>query len=166
MQVEYQYAVLLLQETNVTQEQINAAAERLRLAIDGLVVCAGFGHFDTGMAVETLLASPEVSEVLNADRSPRNPGDVLATGTVVVFENGTEQTVVVLGDVTGTGEVGMEDVAAVLDHIRGRNPLWAETPYYAAANVSGTGIDLRALNRLLTYYRGRLPALRPENAAP
>ena len=87
-------------------------------------------------------------------------GDALEeifVGTFTVGGGGTE---IILGDVTGEGDIDAFDAAAILEHYVGITPLSKEK--YAAADVTGEGdIDAFDAAAVLEHYVGITPIVQP-----
>lgn len=141
-----------------------AADSPLRtIAVDGGVYGTGYTAARTtaeALHVQELEAqfvcSPEISvAILASGGAPLSPDDVCGTGTLIIFFNKGEQiasvTLVVAGDVTGSGVISLTQLVRMAQAFNGSVTLTG--PYLMAGDFTGTGtITLTDLVREARLY--------------
>jgi hypothetical protein len=127
----------------------------ISLTVENEILCG----IPSRITTSALAGLTGVAEIKNSDNSQRDEDAYIGTGTIIVFEDGTELVVVVFGDTTGNGEVDMFDVANVLAHIRDEITLTGAI--FEAANVlGGEDIDIFDVASILAYIRGEIQIFR------
>ncbi|MCL2099715.1 MAG: hypothetical protein FWH24_04685 [Oscillospiraceae bacterium] len=98
------------------------------------------------VAVGVIGILPEVREI-------RGAADFIGTGTVIEFLDGAEITVIIYGDLTGSGYVGMDSVVALARHIAAIKRL--DEVFLEAADTNGDNrVNIADLIRLARHHAG------------
>ena len=116
----------------------------------------------SGVASGVFASLDVIYEIKNADGTRRSDNIPVGTGTVIEFENGTELTVVVFGDVSGTGRIGGTDVQMLRMYLAGHPSV--PSIIREAADFRGIGsiggIEVQMLRMYLASHPA-VPSLTP-----
>jgi hypothetical protein len=109
-----------------------------------LVMSGGFLIGVEGMTGTDLNGEFDLPTGWTVEVEGAGTGGIIVTGSKVIIKNaaGVEvasSIVVIKGDITGTGTVGLGDAVRLVNHLRGSAPLAAASPFFAAADLDNNG---------------------------